>query len=328
MTIEPFVLVHSPNMRAMANSISDHLRDMGAEFSVLEVDVQQFANGELLPHLTETVRRQHVFFLHGFDPAEPHADIWTLFLVNDMLNLASVRSISLVLPYMPYLRQDRKDKPRVPISARTFADHVQVNRLVQRIITMDLHTDQEQGFYRIPVDNLTAQPLFVEYFTELLGTTMEDVVVVAPDSGDAKRARSLAKKLGNVPVAIFEKDRPGANQSVVLGVIGASVAGKRVVMYDDIIDTGGTIAGVMDSLMELGATEVHVCATHGIFSGEAVSRFSKLGFGVRATNSLPRSPEYLRKNPWLGVVPIDGILAEVILEAATIGGSISKISSR
>lgn len=327
MSIHPFVLVYSSNMRDMAKTISAHLKQEGAEFPVIEVDLKQFANGELLPHIKETVRRQHVYFLHGFDPAEPHADIWSLFLVNDLLKLASVASITLVLPYIPYLRQDRKDKPRVPISARTLADHIQVNSLVNHIITVDMHTDQEQGFFNIPVDNLTARPLFVEHFKHLFGEAMDDVVVVAPDFGDAKRARSLAKSLGNVPVTIFEKDRPDANQSTVLGSIGADVRGKRVVMYDDMIDTGGTIAGVMSSLKDMGATEVHVCNTHGIFSGTAQQTFRELGFAVGATNTLPRTHQYLSANPWLYVLPIDDLLARAILEAATIGGSLSKLST-
>ncbi len=328
MTGHPFALVYTPQMAQMAHAIVNILKTDGFNLPAHEIELKQFANGELLPRLPKTVRRQQVYFLHGFSPTEPHADIFSMLLVNDALKLASVAGITLVLPYMPYLRQDRKDKPRVPISARTLADLIQSNRLVNHIITIDMHVDQAQGFFSIPVDNLTARPFFVEHFKRLFGTGMRDVVVVSPDFGDAKRARSFAKKLGDVPVTIFEKERAQANQSTVVGVIGADVAGKRVVIYDDMIDTGGTMRGVMQSLKDMGAVEVHVCTTHGILSQDASTAFKELGLPVGSTNTIQRSSEYLMRNPWLTIHPIDDLLAEAIREASTIEGSLSEISSR
>ncbi len=328
MTASPFVVVSSPGMHEMAGNVVSLLKAKhGLALPHHRTDFEKFANAEWLPQLPETVRRQHVFLFHPLQHPTPNDALMLMFLINDALKRASVDGITLVIPYMPYLRQDRKHKPRAPISARMVADLIESNTQVERIITVDMHADQEQGFFSIPVDNLSSMGLFAEHFKRCLDEGLSNVTVVAPDFGGAVRARRFAKKLGDLPVAIFEKRRPSANQSEVVSLIGEPVTGKTVVIYDDMIDTGGTIRGVVASLKSHGAKEVLVCATHGIFSGDSEEKFAAAGFPVFCTNSIPRDPEYDAKNsPWLAPVPMDELLSEAVYQASLVGGSVSNLN--
>lgn len=321
----PFVLISSPGMHTMGDAIQGILRENGVEFPHYHLECTQFANGEILPLIPETVRRQHVFFLHPLQHPDPNTALMSMLLANDAMKRASISGITLVVPYIPYLRQDRKDKSRVPISARLIADLIESNRLVQGIITVDMHADQEQGFFSIPVDNLTSTSLFAGYFGELLKADDRKIVAVAPDFGGAVRTRRFAKQLGDIPVAIIEKRRPEPNKSEILSVIG-DVEGAVAVIFEDMIDTGGTIQKTALALRDMGALEVCLSATHGILSGEAGEMFAQSGLRVACTNSIPRDDAFLEQNPWLEIVPIDRMLADAILEASLVGGSVSKLS--
>ena len=206
----PFVLVSSPGMHDMATSIRDRLKERGAHFPHYEVEFTTFSSGEVLPVIPHTVRRQNVIFLHPLQHPDPNTAFMMMLLANDALRRADVAGITLVAPFFPYLRQDRKDQPRVPISARLMADLIESNPSVQRIITIDMHTDQEQGFFSIPVDNLNSRKTFAAHVLENYGD-LSDVMVISPDFGGALRARRFASRIGDVPVGIIEKRRTGPN---------------------------------------------------------------------------------------------------------------------
>jgi ribose-phosphate pyrophosphokinase len=323
----PFVIVSSPGMHEMGDSIRDILEHEGMSFPHYRLEYVRFANGEILPRIPETVRRQHVFFLHPLQHPDPNTAVMMLLLANDALKRASTAGITLVVPYIPYLRQDRKDKPRVPISARLIADLIESNGAVERLITVDMHAEQEQGFFSIPVDNLTSMPIFEEYFRDELQEKGRKVVVVAPDFGAAVRARRFAGRLGDVPVSIVEKRRPSPNVTEIVSIIGEPVAGASVVIFDDMIDTGGTIRNTALALRNMGAAEVYLSATHGIFSGGATEAFAEAGLRVATTDSIPRDDAFRREHrSWLTTVSIDRLLASAILEASSVGGSVSKLS--
>ncbi|MBI2030745.1 ribose-phosphate diphosphokinase [Candidatus Kaiserbacteria bacterium] len=324
----PFVALSSPGMHNIATNVLRIIREKHAvTIPHHQVTFDWFSNREVKSYVEKTVRRQHVIYFHPLQQPTPNDAVMMMLLGNDAIMRASAASISLVLPYMCFLRQDRKDKERVPISARTLANLIESNRKVEQIITADMHADQEQGFFDIPVDNLSSRPLFAEYFRNMFNGDLSNVVVVAPDYGGAVRARRFALKLGDVPVAIFEKSRPKANQSEILSQGGDPVEGRIAIIYDDMIDTGGTIRGVVAELKARGAREVYVCATHGIFSGNAEENFARSGFPVLVTNSIPRDPAYAEKHKnWLTIVPMDELLAEAVYEASLIGGSVSKLS--
>lgn len=322
------ILISLPGMHEMAERIMELLPANSRLFTHLRADCTRFANGELKPQIMETVRGSHVFLLAGLQEPDPNNALMLMLLTADALKRASVCGITLVLPYMPYLRQDRKDQPRTPISARLVADLIETNARVERVITLDMHADQEQGFFSIPVDNINALQVHAEYFRTMMGNDLDNVVVVAPDFGGAVRARRFARALGtNVPVSIIEKSRPKAGEVEMLNVIGPSVEGRFAIIYDDMIDSGKTNRQAVAEMHRQGALEVWTCVTHGIFSGDAAERFAEAGKPVVATPSIPRTEEYQDANgSWLTFVSIDQLLANAIHEASIVGGSISQFS--
>lgn len=324
----PFVLVSSPGMHAMAKSIQQILERDGALFPHHEVKVTQFANGEIMPHVPETVRGQHVFLLYSLQHPDPNTALMGMLLTNDALKRASVAGITVVAPYIPYLRQDRKDQPRVPISARMIADLIESNGAVKQLITVDMHAEQEQGFFSIPVDNLTSTSLFAKHFSKQLEACQQKIVAVAPDFGGAVRTRRFAKKMGDIHVAIIEKRRQGPNQSEIVSIVGDPeiLNGATTITFEDMIDTGGTIRKTAAALQQLGASNVCLSATHGIFSGEAAAKFAESDLRVTCTDSIPREESFLKANPWLEVVSIDHMLAKAIYENSLIGGSVSGLN--
>ena len=215
---------------------------------------------------------------------------------------------------------------RVPISARMVADLIESNKSVERIITFDMHAEQEEGFFSIPVDNLTARSLFATHLLNQLRASKNRIVAIAPDFGGAVRTHRFAKSLGGVPVAIVQKRRTGPNKSEIVSIVGEPIDGASVAIFEDMIDTGGTIISTILALKELGAREVYTSATHGIFSGNASSNFEKHGLNIACTNSIPRDSEFRGKNQWLNVVPIDNMLAEAIYESSLVGGSVSRLN--
>src|SRR5713226_6429964 len=226
------------------------------------VNVKQFSDGEVHLQIQENVRGADVFVIQPTcTPVDQH--LMELLLMMDALKRASAERITAVLPYYGYARQDRKDRPRMPISARLVANLIQTAG-ANRVLTLDLHAAQIQGFFDVPVDHLFASPVMIEYFDSM---GRRDVTVVSPDAGGVERARAFAKKL-NVPLAIIDKRRTEVNVAEVMHIIG-DVSGQHCLIVDDIIDTAGTLVKATEALLEQGALSVTACATHPILSGGA-----------------------------------------------------------
>ena len=234
-----------------------------------EAEVKSFADGEASVSLYETVRGSDVFLINS--TCKPVNDsLMELLIMIDACKRASAGRVTAVIPYFGYARQDRKAKSRDPISAKLVANML-TTAGADRVLTMDLHAAQIQGFFDIPVDNLLGSPLFVDYFKSRFGDDTEHTMVVSPDVGSVARARSFAQKLG-MSMAIVDKRRPKPNSSEVSSIIG-DVRGKRVILLDDMVDTAGSLCGAAKALVEIGgATEVYACASHGVLSGPAIQR--------------------------------------------------------
>ncbi|MBE0636080.1 ribose-phosphate pyrophosphokinase [Candidatus Bipolaricaulota bacterium] len=234
---------------------------------ICDARVGTFGDGEVRVRIHETVRGADVFVLQSTCPPV-NDNLMELLILIDALRRASARKVIAVVPYYGYGRQDRKDIGRVPISARLVANMIETAG-ADRVLTMDLHVGQIQGFFNIPVDNLRSDFIFAEHMRSVVGD-MEDIVIVAPDVGATGRARLVAEGV-DVPLAVLEKRRSQDGQSVkVFNVIG-DVAGKRAVLIDDMVASGGTLVKAAEILLENGATEVSAYCTHGVFSGDAVS---------------------------------------------------------
>ena len=248
------------------------------------VHLETFPNGEVYARYKESVRGADVFIVQSLcDPVNDN--LMELLVMIDAARRASAKRITAVIPWYAYSRQDRKTKPREPITARLVANMIQAAG-AERVMTMDLHVGQIEGFFSFPVDHLTAMHSFVDYFRDRGFMDAADAVVVAPDTGEAKLASRLADHLG-LPWAIMNKMRRDAGQSEVTHVIG-EVRGRRAIMIDDVIATGGTVVRAAERLIEEGATEVHVAATHGEFSGSAYEKIeNSLIEEVVVTDTLP-----------------------------------------
>ncbi|MCX7994951.1 MAG: ribose-phosphate pyrophosphokinase [candidate division WOR-3 bacterium] len=267
--------------------------------------VTKFADGELKIKIEENIRGQDVFIVQSTSP--PAENLLELLLFLDAAKRASAERITAVIPYYGYARQDRKDEPRVPISAKLIADLLAVSG-AHRVLTMDLHAEQIQGYFNIPVDHLYAAPVFIDYYHQK-GT--ENFIVVSPDAGRVNRVRAFARRIGkDVPIAIIDKRRTGPNQSKVVNVIG-DVKGKKVIIYDDMIDTGGTIIDAAEALAAKGVQEIYVCAVHGLFSRNAVERIEESPINeVAVTNTLKNVRDIMAEK--IKILSIAGLLAEAI----------------
>ncbi len=267
-----------------------------------EVELTRFANGEMHARYLESVRGSEVFIIQSL--CQPvNRNLMELLIMIDAAKRASAESIVAVIPWYAYSRQDRKTKPREPITARLVANMIQTAG-ADRVMTMDLHVGQIEGFFNFPVDHLTAMHTFVDYFVEQGFRDAPDAVVVAPDTGEVKVAKRLADHLG-LPWAIVNKMRRGPGESEVTHVIG-EVSGKRAILIDDIIDGGGTTCGAAERLVEEGVTEVYAAATHAVFSGEAYRRIEDSPLvEVVITDTLPlKDDEPRSKIRTLGIAPI------------------------
>jgi ribose-phosphate pyrophosphokinase len=248
-------------------------------------NVRQFADGEVHLQIQENVRGADVFVVQPTcTPVDQN--LMELLLMMDALKRASAERITAVLPYYGYARQDRKDRPRMPISARLVASLIE-RAGADRILAVDLHAAQIQGFFDVPVDHLFAAPVMVDYFDELRG---EDLTVVSPDAGGVERARAFGKRMGS-PLAIIDKRRSDVNVAEVMHIIG-DVAGQHCLIVDDLIDTAGTLVKAAEALLEQGAKSVRACATHAVLSGPAVERIEQSALEeVIVTNSIPLREE-------------------------------------
>lgn len=243
-------------------------------------EVGSFADGENFASIYETVRGADVFVVQSTCPFEKDGrlhsvndSLMELLIMIDALRRASAGRITAVVPYFGYARQDRKTKPRDPISAKLVANLI-TRAGADRVLTMDLHANQIQGFFDIPVDNLLGNPIFTNYLHDRFNGREDEVIVVSPDVGSVARARAFAQKLG-MGLAIVDKRRQKANSSEVMNIIG-DVRGKKVILFDDMVDTAGSLCGAAQALVELGgAVDVIACASHGVLSGPAVERIEK-----------------------------------------------------
>jgi ribose-phosphate pyrophosphokinase len=280
--------------------------------------IKHFADGETHLQIQENVRGADVFVVQPTcSPVDQH--LMELLLLIDAFKRASAERITAVLPYYGYARQDRKDRPRMPISAKLVASLLE-RAGASRVLALDLHAAQIQGFFDIPVDHLFAAPVMVEYFED----TFErgDLTVVSPDAGGVERARSFAKRL-NAPLAIIDKRRTDANVAEVMNIIG-DVRGKQCLMVDDLVDTAGTLVKGVEALLAQGATSVTACATHAVLSGQAVARISASELKeLVVTTSIPLSElgAGCQKIKQLSVAPL---LARAIRSIHD-GGSISTL---
>ena len=251
---------------ALATKIANKL---GLEISGLELS--KFANGEVYARFDESVRGDEVFIIQSMSGTNVNDLLMELLIATDAAKRASAASVTAVIPHYAYARQDRKAASREPITARLVANLLETAG-IDRVITLDLHQSQIQGFFDIPVTHLTALYLLGDYFLAK-DFDWENTVVVSPDMGRAKAAKKLADHLG-CSVAIAHKSRPGHNQAEVMGIIG-DIKGKTCIINDDMIDTAGTLCGSMNKLKEMGAGDIYVCATHGLFTGPAIERLEQ-----------------------------------------------------
>ncbi len=284
--------------RPLAEEVAAHLSQ-----PLCQVTVKRFSDGELFVKIDENVRGRDVFVIQPTNP--PAENLIELLLLIDAARRASAARITAVIPYFGYARQDRKDQPRVAISAKLMANMVPAAG-ADRVLGMDFHSHQMQGFFDLPVDHLYAAPAFVNHFRQ---KQLHDPVVVAPDVGSAKMARGFAKRL-NATLAIIDKRRPSANIAEVVNVVG-EVADRDCVIPDDMIDTAGTMSEAVHALKRLGARDVYCCATHALLSGPAVERLTKSPVKeVVVTNTIAIPPE--RRFPQLTVLSIAGLLAKAV----------------
>ncbi|HOO32870.1 MAG TPA: ribose-phosphate pyrophosphokinase [Thermotogota bacterium] len=249
-----------------------------------EMDLSKFSDGEVNIRIAETVRGHDVYLMQS--TCKPVNDnLMELLIMIDAFKRASASSISVIIPYFGYARQDRKAKGRDPISAKLVANLL-TEAGADRVITTDLHAEQIQGFFDIPLDNLQAFPVFIDYFKKMHEFNPEEYIVVSPDVGGVKRARRLAEKL-KLSLAILDKRRPMDNVAEIVNVVG-DVKGKNAIMFDDIIDTARSLVGAADALKSKGAKDVIACATHGILSGGAIERLQDSVIKeILITNTIP-----------------------------------------
>jgi len=271
-----------------------------------EMELSRFSDGEVNIRIAETVRGHDVFVMQSTcDPVNDN--LMELLVMIDAFKRASANSISVIIPYFGYARQDRKAKGRDPISAKLVSNLI-TKAGADRVITLDLHAEQIQGFFDIPLDNLQSFPVFIKYFQQMESFNEEDFVVVSPDVGGVKRARRLAEKM-KMALAILDKRRPRDNVAEIVNVVG-EVNGKHAILFDDIIDTGGSLVGAAEALKAKGAKDVIACATHGILSGDAVNRLGhSLIKRVLITNTIPHEelPEMF------SVLDLSRLLGEAVL---------------
>jgi ribose-phosphate pyrophosphokinase len=284
-----------------------------------DVVLKTFTNGETYCRYTSSVRGADVFIVQSCFGPKVNDFLWELLAMIQAAKLASASRITAVMPWFPYSRQDKKSAPREPITAKLVADTLEAAG-VDRVITMDLHAGQIQGFFTVPVDHMTALQLFAQFYRDK-GLHGDDVVAVSPDPGRAKMAKKFAEML-EADLAIMSKTRPEHDVAAVTEVIG-HVRGKVAIMTDDLVVTGGTLIAGARALKEAGATEVYACATHGLFPDVALEKLGRSELTeITVTDTVPINP--ITKPGNLNVLPVSGLLAETIQNVFS-GESVSAI---
>ena len=269
--------------------------------------VSTFSDGEISVDINETVRGNDVFIVQSTS-APVNNNLMELLIMIDAFKRASAGRITAVIPYYGYARQDRKVKSRDPITAKLVADLLTAAG-ANRVLTMDLHASQIQGYFNIPVDHLLGAPILAQHFISMGLVDQEDVVVVSPDLGSVTRARKFADNL-HAPIAIIDKRRPKANVSEIMNIIG-DIEGKRCILIDDMIDTAGTIANAANALKDLGAKNVYACCTHGVLSGPAMDRINESAIEeVVMLNTIPLKED--RNNSKILSISVAPLFAEAI----------------
>ena len=287
--------------KELSNKISKNLKN-----KLVNTSIRKFADGEIYIEINENIRGNSIFIIQSIS-SPANDNLMELLLCIDALKRSSAKNITAVIPYFGYARQDRKVVPRTSISAKLVSNLI-TNAGADRVVTVDLHAGQIQGFFDIPVDNLFATPIFAKHIKKRIKT--KNIICVAPDVGGVERARALGKKL-DVGLAIVDKRRPSPGKSQVMNVIG-NVKNKICILTDDIIDSGGTIVNAADALTKRGAKEVHVYATHGVFSGDAVKKIKNSKIKNLVITDSIDSSDKLKKVRNIEVLSISILLAEAI----------------
>ena len=288
---------------ALANNICEYLN-----LSLGNAQVKTFSDGEIQIEIDENVRSKDVFVIQS-TCAPVNDNLVELLLMIDAVKRSSARRITAVIPYFGYARQDKKVAPRVPISAKLVADMLTLAG-ANRVITMDLHAGQIQGFFDIPVDNIFAAPLLIEYIRNSFN---DNLVIVSPDAGGVERARAFAKRL-NADLAIIDKRRSAPNQAKAMAVIG-DVKDKVVVILDDMVDTAGTLTEAVHALKEEGAREIHACCAHAVLSGPAIDRISKSEMkSLVVTDTIPLNENAIACGKVV-VISISELVGEAIIRS-------------
>lgn len=292
----PLAIFAGSSNPALARAIAEELG-----LNLGELTLKSFSDGELYVKYEQSIRGEDLYLIQSTPP--PSENIMELLLMLDAAKRASVKRVTAVIPYFGYARQDRKDQPRVSVASKLMAN-ILVKAGADRVLTMDLHAPQIQGFFDIPLDHLYASRLFLNYFTE---NHIDDLVVVAPDVGSLKTSRSYSKKLG-AGLAFIDKRRPKQNESEVMNIIG-EVKDKNILIVDDLIDTAGTLTNAAVALKDHGAKQIIACATHPILSGPAFQRIEDSPIDrVLVTDTVPlRQP-----SDKVQVLSVAGIFAEAI----------------
>ncbi len=307
-----YIIFSGNSNPGLAEAICRYLnRPMGA------ANIKIFSDGEIQIEIEENVRSKDVFVIQSTcHPVNDH--LVELLLMIDAFKRSSAKRITAVIPYFGYARQDKKVSPRVPISAKLVADLL-TTAGANRIITMDLHAGQIQGFFNIPVDNLFAAPVLIDYMNE---TFPDEKIIVSPDAGGVERARAFAKRL-NCGLAIIDKRRDAPNQAKAMAVIG-QVSGKKTIIFDDMVDTAGTLTEAANALTDSGASEVHACCTHAVLSGPAIGRIIDSPLkSVVVTDTIPIT-EKIALCHKLKVLSVTDLFGEAISRSHT-GDSVTSL---
>ena len=307
-----YILFAGNSNPILAQAICAYLKkDLGG------AKVKRFSDGEIQIEIDENVRLKDVFVIQSTS-APVNDNLVELMLMIDALKRSSAKRITAVIPYFGYARQDKKVAPRVPISAKLVADML-TTAGANRIITMDLHAGQIQGFFNIPVDNLFAAPVIIDYMRKQI---THDTIIVSPDAGGVERARAFAKRL-DCGLAIIDKRRDAPNKAKAMAVIG-DVTGKRAIILDDMADTAGTLTEAAKALATNGASEVHACCTHPVLSGPAIDRITDSVLQtVVVTDTIPLSDKG-RACSKIKVLSISGLIGEAIIRSHT-GDSVTSL---